>query len=319
MARYLDPKNDLTFKRIFGEHPRLLISFLNALMPLAPGRRIESLTYLSPEQVPDSPLGKDSIVDVKCIDSLGRQFIVEMQMYWSEIFKSRMVFNASKAYVRQLGKGGNYRLLQPVYGLGIINDTFDRQTEEFYHHYQTINRYNTDEVIEGLEFVLIELGKFNPERWADRKMAVLWLRFLREIEDQTRQVPAGLLESEEIREALELCEEGAFTPEEMEVYDRHWDRISTEKSLNDQALAEGLAKGRAEGLAEGRAEGLAEGEAKGRAEGEAKGRAKELERIILTAHQNKLSIRQIQAFSGLSEAAVREILKRHATKIIINH
>ncbi|MDR3188055.1 MAG: Rpn family recombination-promoting nuclease/putative transposase, partial [Prevotellaceae bacterium] len=36
MARYLDPKNDLTFKRIFGEHPDLLISFLNALMPLAP-------------------------------------------------------------------------------------------------------------------------------------------------------------------------------------------------------------------------------------------------------------------------------------------
>ncbi|MDR2809813.1 MAG: Rpn family recombination-promoting nuclease/putative transposase, partial [Tannerellaceae bacterium] len=33
MAHYLDPKNDLVFKRIFGEHPDLLISFLNALMP----------------------------------------------------------------------------------------------------------------------------------------------------------------------------------------------------------------------------------------------------------------------------------------------
>jgi hypothetical protein len=28
MARYLDPKNDLPFKRIFGEHPDLLKSFL---------------------------------------------------------------------------------------------------------------------------------------------------------------------------------------------------------------------------------------------------------------------------------------------------
>ncbi|MDR1097863.1 MAG: Rpn family recombination-promoting nuclease/putative transposase, partial [Tannerella sp.] len=34
MARYLDPKNDLPFKRIFGEHRDLLKSFLNALMPL---------------------------------------------------------------------------------------------------------------------------------------------------------------------------------------------------------------------------------------------------------------------------------------------
>ncbi|MDR0724809.1 MAG: Rpn family recombination-promoting nuclease/putative transposase, partial [Prevotellaceae bacterium] len=33
MGKYLDPKNDIPFKRIFGEHPELLISFLNALMP----------------------------------------------------------------------------------------------------------------------------------------------------------------------------------------------------------------------------------------------------------------------------------------------
>jgi predicted transposase/invertase (TIGR01784 family) len=291
MARYLDPKNDLTFKRIFGEHPHLLVSFLNAVMPLAPGRRIEHLKYLLPEQVPENPLGKNSIVDVKCIDNFGRHFIVEMQMYWSEIFKSRLVFNASKAYVRQILKGDSYHLLEPVYGLGIINDTFDRDTEEFYHHYQTINRYNTDEVIEGLEFVLIELKKFKPEKWADRQMAVLWLRFLREIADQTQEVPADLLESAEIKEALSLCEEGAFTAEELEIYDQYWDRISTEKGLNDQARSEGLAKGRAEG--------------------EAKGRAKELERIVLAACQNRLPIEQIQAFSGLTNDAVLEILERN--------
>jgi hypothetical protein len=41
MARYLDPKSDLIFKRIFGEHPELLISFFNALMPFEPGRFIQ--------------------------------------------------------------------------------------------------------------------------------------------------------------------------------------------------------------------------------------------------------------------------------------
>ena len=34
MAKYLDPKADLTFKKIFGEHPDLVISLLNALLPL---------------------------------------------------------------------------------------------------------------------------------------------------------------------------------------------------------------------------------------------------------------------------------------------
>jgi predicted transposase/invertase (TIGR01784 family) len=307
MARYLDPKNDLTFKRIFGEHPHLLISFLNALMPLPPDRLIESLEYLSPEQIPESPLGKNSIVDVKCIDNHGQQFIVEMQMYWSDIFKSRMVFNASKAYVRQIGKGKSYHLLQPVYGLGIINDTFDRVTEEFYHYYQTINRYNTNEVIEGLEFVLIELPKFKPEKWEDRKMAVLWLRFLQEIEDDTQAVSSDLLENEEIQEALDLCEEGAFTPEELELYDHYWDYVRTERGIKELAWTEGLAEGKAKGLAEGKAEGKAAGKAAGKIEG----KIEELERTVLTAYQNKLSIEQIQLFSNLDKDAILKILKRN--------
>jgi len=32
--KYLDPKADLTFKRVFGEHPDLVISLLNALLPI---------------------------------------------------------------------------------------------------------------------------------------------------------------------------------------------------------------------------------------------------------------------------------------------
>ena len=52
MARYLDPKNDLTFKRIFGEHPDLLMGFLNALMPLSPDRLIQEIEYLPTDRYP---------------------------------------------------------------------------------------------------------------------------------------------------------------------------------------------------------------------------------------------------------------------------
>ncbi len=101
--RYLDPKNDLTFRKVFGQHPRLLKSFLNALLPLAVP--IRDLEYLPADLVPEVPLLKYSIVDVRCIDEQGRQFIVEMQMLWTDSFKTRVLFNASKAYVRQLDKG----------------------------------------------------------------------------------------------------------------------------------------------------------------------------------------------------------------------
>ena len=135
MARYLDPKNDLIFKRIFGEHPDLLIGFLNALMPLAANRQIEEVEYLPTEQVPDIIGKKNSIVDVKCRDKSGRMFIVEMQMHWTDDFMNRIVFNASKAYIRQLNKNMGYYLLQPVYTLAILNENFDQKTEQFYHHY----------------------------------------------------------------------------------------------------------------------------------------------------------------------------------------
>jgi predicted transposase/invertase (TIGR01784 family) len=54
----------------------------------------------------------------------------------------------------------------------------------------------------------------------------------------------------------------SFSRDELYVYDRNIDAISTQRTLISGALAEGMAKGMAEGMAEGRAEGRAEGEIK---------------------------------------------------------
>jgi predicted transposase/invertase (TIGR01784 family) len=320
MPKYLDPKNDLPFKRIFGEHPDLLMSFLNALMPLEENQRIESLEYLAAEQVPNNPLKKNSIVDVRCKDNHGRQFIVEMQMIWSEVFTNRMLFNASKAYVRQLNKKEHYHLLQPVYALAILNEEFDKKTPEFYHHYRIVNDLNTDEVIKGLEFVMVELPKFNPSKWVDRRMAVLWLRFLNEVEEYT--VPDDLKEDVEVGRAVEMCEVGAFTEAELYVYEKNLDVIRTEGALIAESLekgeakgiVKGEAKGRAEGRAEGLAEGLAEGEAKGKAEGlaegEAKGKAKSEAGFVLNCSRSGLPIEKIQEITGLDAKKIKEILNQ---------
>ena len=257
MARYLDPKNDLTFKRIFADHPNLLIKFLNAVMPFEPGRQIEEIEYLPAEMIPDNPTRKYSIVDVRCLDNEKRQFIVEMQMYWDGAFTNRLIFNAGKAYVRQLERGNEYHLLQPVYTLAILNEDFDRKTDRFYHHFQIVNRENTDEVIPGLEFVLVELTeKFKPETLNDRKLAILWLRFLKEVGENMSLLPPEMQENEDIRQAAEICEISAFTPEELAVYEKYWDIISTEKTLYKGAML----KGETIGIAKGEAIGIAKGE-----------------------------------------------------------
>ena len=90
--KYLDPKADLTFKKVFGEHPDLVISLLNALLPFdKPEEEVRSIEYLPTELVPDTPWRKNSIVDVRCKDARGRQFIVEMQMVWSKEFQNRVL------------------------------------------------------------------------------------------------------------------------------------------------------------------------------------------------------------------------------------
>jgi predicted transposase/invertase (TIGR01784 family) len=262
MARYLDPKNDLIFKRIFGERPNLLISFLNALMPLDKGQLIESVEYLTPENVPENPLKKFSIVDVRCKDNHGRKFIVEMQVQWSDVFPTRMLHNVSRTYSRQLKRGEKYEALQNVYGLGILNDVFDKKTSEYYHRFQLANCKNTDETINGIEIIMVELPKFKPETVTEKRMAVLWLRFLREIEDSVTIVSEDLLANEEIREALDICEESAYTDEELEIYDIYWTDISNERSLLSSSKNEGIAIGEAKGIAIGEAKGIAKSEEK---------------------------------------------------------
>lgn len=250
-GKYLDPKADLTFKLVFGEHPDLVMSLLNALLPLDDDGQIASVEYMTPEMVPENPGKKDSVVDVRCIDEKGRQFIVEMQLYWNEFFQQRVLLNASKAVVRQLKKGEDYNLIQPVYCLNLVNDVgFESGPDEFYHDYAIVNVEHSDRIIEGLRFVFVELPKFKPKTIAERKMAVLWLRFLTEISGNTEDAPAELLENELTSKALSIVEKSAMSEAQLYAYEKFWMGITDEKGFFEARYNKGRAEGRAEGKKE---------------------------------------------------------------------
>ena len=282
--RYLDPKNDLVFKKVFSR-PLLLKSFLNALLPLK--EPVESLEYLPAELVPDLPELKHSVVDVRCVDRRGRQFIVEMQMFWTTGFQSRVLFNASKAYVRQADRASAYTGLQPVFSLNLVNQVFAPQTSAFYHHYAIVELERTGQRIEGLEFVFVELPKFRPEAIQSDRMRKLWLRFLTETGGDAVAV-AELSEEPETREALECVAESGFTRAELDAYDRYWDSIRCEVTLVEEAYDEGKVEGRVEGKLEGREEAKRE-------------MAAELKR------QGLLTAEQIATISGLPVQQVEEM------------
>lgn len=244
MSQYLDPKADIVFKKIFGDHPHLLMSFLNAVLPLEPNQLIVELSYLPTEQVPEIPEFKRTIADVKCQDSEGRVFIVEMQMNWTDSFRQRLLFGASRAYVKQLGKGKDFNLLQPVYGLGLVAEIYEKTSPEWYHHYQLIKKGSDEgDIINHLQLLFIELPKFPVQSSHEKRLRLLWLRFLREIDEKTTNVSKELLDVPEIAEAITLSQESAYTPSELTVYESYWDQVSREKTLMTDKYTEGKAEG----------------------------------------------------------------------------
>ncbi|MDR1226043.1 MAG: Rpn family recombination-promoting nuclease/putative transposase [Prevotellaceae bacterium] len=287
MAHYLDPKNDLTFKRVFGEHKHLCRSLLNSLLPLE--QPVVSLEYHTGELVPELEVLRHSIVDVRCTDSDGRHFIVEMQMHWSDSFKSRVLLNASKAYVMQLDRADKYELLQPVYSLNFVNDTFEKSPDmrdEYYHHYKIVNVKNTEKQIKGLEFVFIELPKFKPQNRAEKKLHELWLRFLTEVNESVSEIPRELLENKDTCEAVKYMEVSAYSKEQLFAYDKVRDGIMTEVSM----------------LSDSKREGLIEGEAKGVAKGVAK--------VAFNMLKNGISAEDIMQYTGLTMTEIQALQRK---------
>ena len=289
MAKYLDPKADLTFKKVFGEHKELLISFLNALLPLPEGKEIVTLEYLSSEMVPVNPDKKDTIVDVRCKDKDGRQFIVEMQMYWTNAFKQRALLNTCKAFSLPADRGEKYSELKPVYTLSLVNDiAFPELPDDFYHCYMMTHSKYREYAIDDIEMIFVELPKFKPNTVLDKKMAVLWLRFLTEINEHTKEVDKELLMDGNVAKAVSLVEESAYSDAELWAIDRYWDSVSRERT----ALSEKFLKGEAKGREEGRAEG---------------DRARQISTAKSLKEMGILSISQIAAATGLSEEEINKL------------
>ena len=150
-------------------------------------------------------------------------------------------------------------------------------------------------------------------------MQALWLRFLTEIQTNTRQAPQDLLADPQIRKALSIVEESAYTDEQLLGYDKFWDVISVEKTLFysanrrgvKQGLAQGLAQGIAQGLAQGREQGLAQGREQGLAQGREEGReeGREQEKIHIAQKMKALGMdtKTIEQVSGLTAEQIEQL------------
>ncbi|MBI3259514.1 MAG: Rpn family recombination-promoting nuclease/putative transposase [Ignavibacteriae bacterium] len=153
LYRYLDPKNDLVFRKIFGteKHKGIPMDFLNAVFALKGKERIVDLEFLNPRQAPEIEARKESIVDVLVQDQKGTKFIVEMQVAKVEGFEKRAQYYAAKTYCAHFGKGKKYQDLTKV--------VFPKK-ERYKSDHVILDNHSYEHDLKDFSFTFVELPKF---------------------------------------------------------------------------------------------------------------------------------------------------------------
>lgn len=218
---FADPKTDFAFKRIFGseEHKDVLVAFLNHMLGLDEPRRIVSVELLPPEQRPAVAELKLSIIDVKCTDSRGVTYVVEMQVLQVEGFEKRVVYNVAKAYVNQIARGELYPDLNDVVGITICD--FELWPDNGERKIPMLSRWRMTEQQTGskelgqIRLVFLELPKYDATR-PPETVIEKWAYFFREADSLT-MVPEELAEHPFV-DALEAARTAGFTKEEWDAY-----------------------------------------------------------------------------------------------------
>ena len=167
-AKYIDLMVDWSFKRIFGTEVNkdILIEFLKVIFPQF---AITDITYIPTEQLGIMEDDRKAIFDVLCKTEDGKTFLVEMQRGKQEHFFERALYYTSFPIMKQ-GKKAIAKeeegadpwdfSLDGVFFLGILDFKYE-QDEMTEHRYQLLETKTLKRMTDKLEFVFVEVAKFN--------------------------------------------------------------------------------------------------------------------------------------------------------------
>jgi len=251
---FADPKNDLAFKKIFGDsnHKNILISFLNSVLDFKDNHAIIDVSLANPYQIPKIPELKETILDIKATNKKGDTFIVEMQKKDLGDFTKRSLYYTSKAYTAQLPKGNNYTVLKKVYFIGIVNFTIFENIS-FISRHLIINQETHTQDLNDFEFTFIELSKFTKELDELQTLLDKWIYFIKNASDLT-VIPAQYEEITELKDAFDIATQTTWDKKELEVYEymglKEFDEINALRTAKRKGEAIGEARGEARGREE---------------------------------------------------------------------
>ncbi len=250
-SKYLDPKNDVAFKRIFGteKNKDILIHFLNDMITFKENGRIVSVTFIKTNQDPETVAKKTSIVDILCKDEKGNHYIVEMQVAKEKGFEKRAQYYASKAYISQANAGGAYHDLKEVIFLAIADFVMFPQKPAYKSDHVILDKESHENDLKDFSFTFLELPKFNKDIDHLANMTEKWAYFFKHTESISLEDTLKLIGNDEIIEkAYKQLERFSWNDVELLTYDQAEKYEGAYKASMAQKFDEGFDKGTLEGM-----------------------------------------------------------------------
>ncbi|WP_374698605.1 Rpn family recombination-promoting nuclease/putative transposase [Wolbachia endosymbiont (group B) of Limnophora tigrina] len=258
LSKFLDPRNDLCFKKIFGteKNKNILIHFLNDILGFAEASAIQEVEFLSTIMDPEIASDKQSIVDVLCKDSIGNRFVIEMQLARDKGFEKRAQLYAAKAYSRQLDKSGNYIDLKKVFFIAISNCNLLPEEVGYISTHNIRDIKTNGHYLKDFQFVFIELPKFTKSKVEQLESIVdRWLFFFKYAEETTDEDLKKIAEKAPIiKLAYDELDKFRWNEKDLVAYEERIMDLRKEEAILEYRLDLAEEKGIEKGIEKGKIE-----------------------------------------------------------------
>ncbi|WP_264722902.1 Rpn family recombination-promoting nuclease/putative transposase [Wolbachia endosymbiont (group A) of Sphecodes monilicornis] len=291
LSKFLDPRNDLCFKKIFGteKNKNILIHFLNDILGFTEINAIQEVEFLSTIMDPEVASDKQSIVDVLCKDSHGNRYIAEMQLARDKGFEKRAQLYPAKAYSRQLDKSGNYIDLKKVFFIAISNCNLLPEEVDYISTHNIRDIKTNGHYLKDFQFVFIELPKFAKNKVEQLESIVeRWCFFFKYAEETTEEDLKEIAEKAPIiKLAYDELDKFRWNEKDLVAYEERIMDLRKEEAILEYRLDLATEKGKKIGKEEGKIEGKIE--------------------VAKAMLANNVDVNTIVKFTGLSISEIEEL------------
>lgn len=214
--RFISPKTDFAFKKIFGStrSQKILISFLNAIV-YEGKNTIKSLEIIDPYNPGSTRTLKDTYLDIRAVLDNGSTVIIKMQVLNVEAFEKRVIYNIAKAYANQLDMGEQYTRLRPFIALSIADFLLFKNSSQMINRFRLKEEKQLFNYRDELTLIFLELPKFNKGLSELETLSDKWIYFLKAAPSLDR-IPESLGAVSEIEEALTIASRANLSNQELE-------------------------------------------------------------------------------------------------------